>query len=100
MREQLSKILQVADTPNITMQVVPFEAGAHPGLDNTFALMEFDSSAQTPVVFVESLAGDLYLERESEIRRYREVLEYLRACALSPDHSVEYIKKTMKAFEV
>jgi len=99
MRAQLSKILQVATTPNITMQIVPFEAGAHPGLDNTFALMEFDSSAQTPVVFVENLAGDLYLERESEIRRYQEVLEYLRACALSPARSVEYIEKTMKAFE-
>ena len=50
MREQLSKILEVADTPNVTMQIVPFEAGAHPGLDNTFTLLEFDNSVQPPVV--------------------------------------------------
>ena len=43
MREQLSKILEMAATSNVTMQVVPFEAGAHPGLDNTFMLLEFDS---------------------------------------------------------
>ncbi len=99
MREQLSKILEVAATPNVTMQVVPFEAGAHPGLDNTFTLLEFDSSIQSPVIFVENLAGDFYLEREPEIRCYQEVLEHLRACALSPANSVKYIQETTKVFE-
>lgn len=99
MREQLSRILEVAADPNVTVQVIPFDAGAHPGLDNTFALLEFDSSVQSPVVFVENLAGDFYLEREAEIRRYREVLEFLRACALSPDHSAKHIKDTMKTLE-
>jgi transcriptional regulator with XRE-family HTH domain len=99
MREQLGKILEAAATPNVTMQVVPFEAGAHPGLDNTFILMEFDSSAQSPVVFVENLAGYLYLERDPEIQRYREALEHLRACALSPPNSVKYVEEIRKALE-
>lgn len=99
MREQLSKILEVAATSNVTMQVVPFEAGAHPGIDNTFMLLEFDSSAQSPVVFVENLAGNFYLERDAEIQRYREVLEYVRACALSPPNSVKYIEEIRKGLE-
>jgi len=73
MREQLSKILEVAAIPHVTMQVVPFDAGAHPGMDNTFTLLEFNTPAQPPVAFVENLAGTFYLERESEIMRYREV---------------------------
>jgi hypothetical protein len=68
-------------------------------LDNTFILLEFDSSAQSPVVFVENLAGNLYLERDAEIERYREVLEHLRACALSPANSVKYIEEIRKALE-
>jgi len=99
MREQLSKILETAATSNVTMQVVPFEAGAHPGLDNTFMLLEFDSSAQSPVVFVENLAGNFYLERDAEIQRYREVLEHLRACALSPARSIKYVEEIRKAHE-
>jgi transcriptional regulator with XRE-family HTH domain len=99
MREQLSKILEVAATSNVTMQVVPFEAGAQPGLDNTFILLEFDISIQSPVVFVENLAGNLYLERDAEIERYREVLEHLRACALSPANSVKYIDEIRKTLE-
>jgi transcriptional regulator with XRE-family HTH domain len=99
MREQLSKILEVAASPNITMQIVPFEAGSHPGLDNTFTLLEFEGSIQSPVAYVENLAGTFYLERESEISRYREVLEHLRAYALSPANSVKCVQEVKKAFE-
>jgi Domain of unknown function (DUF5753)/Helix-turn-helix domain len=99
MREQLSKILEMAGAANVTMQVVPFEVGAHPGLDNTFMLLEFDSSVQSPVVFVENLAGNFYLERDAEIERYREVLEHLRACALSPANSVKYIEEIGRSLE-
>jgi transcriptional regulator with XRE-family HTH domain len=99
MREQLGKILEASAASNVTMQVVPFEAGAQPGLDNTFMLLEFDGPGQSPVVFVENLAGNLYLEREAEIQRYREVLEHLRACALSPNNSIKYIEEAIKALE-
>jgi transcriptional regulator with XRE-family HTH domain len=99
MREQLGQVLKAAAAPNITMQVVPFEAGAHPGLDNTFMLLEFDSSVQSPVAYVENLAGTFYLERDSEIMRYREVLEHLRACALSPPNSVKCVQGIEKTFE-
>jgi len=99
MKEQMSKVLDVAGAPNVTMQVVPFEAGAHPGLDNTFTLLEFEKSVLGPVVFIENLAGNLYLERESEIERYREVLEHLRACALSPTNSARWVSEVKKKFE-
>jgi transcriptional regulator with XRE-family HTH domain len=99
MKEQMSKILEVADAPNVTMQVVPFEAGAHPGLDNTFTLLEFDKAVLGPVVFVEILAGNLYLEGEAQIERYREVLEHLRACALSPSNSARLVNEIKKKFE-
>jgi hypothetical protein len=99
MRDQLSKVLETADTPNVTMQVLPFEAGAHPGLDNTFMLLEFESSIQPPIVFVENLAGNFYLERDAEIQRYREVLEHLRACALSPANSIKYIQAIRRDLE-
>ena len=99
MQDQLSKIIKIAALPNVTMQVVPFEAGAHPGLDNTFTLLEFDSPLQSPVAYVENLAGTTYLERESEIRRYQEALEHLRACAFSPGKSITYAQEVKESFE-
>ena len=100
MRDQMAKIVDVSAGSNITMQIVPFEAGAHPGVDNTFTLLEFvDNSVLSPVVFVENLAGTFYLERDTEIQRYREVLDYLKACALSPDSSITSVKEAERAFK-
>jgi transcriptional regulator with XRE-family HTH domain len=99
MREQLSKMLEVAATPNVTMQIVPFEVGAHPALDSTFVLLEFDNPIQSPVVFVETLAGNIYIEQDAVIERCREILEHLRECALSPADSFSYIKEIRKGLQ-
>ena len=99
MREQMAKIIDVAASPKVTMQVVPFEAGAHPAVDNTFTLLEFNNAALSPVVFVENLAGTFYLERDAEIQRYREVLEYLKASALSPASSIRSVEDANRKFE-
>ena len=99
MKEQLTKILEVAAAPNVTMQVVPFEAGAHPGLNNAFTLLEFDDPDQPPIVFVENLAGNLFLESDAELDRYREALEHLKEYALSPTKSAHWVKQIRKKFE-
>jgi len=99
MREQMAKIIEVADSSKVTMQIVPFEAGAHPAVDNTFTLLEFSNAVLSPVVFVENLAGTFYLEREAEIQRYREVLDYLKASALSPASSIRSVEEAKRRFE-
>jgi transcriptional regulator with XRE-family HTH domain len=94
MKEQLAHIVEVGEElPNVTIQVIPFVVGAHPGMDSTFVFMEFDEVSLSPVIFVEGLAGDIYLERESDISRYREMIAHLRATALSPADSVRFISR-------
>jgi transcriptional regulator with XRE-family HTH domain len=98
MRNQLKAMVELAAMPNITLQVIPFSLGAHPGLNNTFTLLEFES-AQAPVVSMENMAGTLHLERESDVRRYREALMYLREGALDPGDSISLIEKVGEEFE-
>jgi transcriptional regulator with XRE-family HTH domain len=97
MRDQLNGMVELAAIPNMTLQVVPFSLGAHPGLDNTFTLLEFQS-AQPAVVYVENMAGTLYLERASDVDRYKEALMHLRAGALDSDSSAELIQKIRETF--
>jgi transcriptional regulator with XRE-family HTH domain len=99
MRDQMAKIIDVAASSNVMMQIVPFEAGAHPAVDNTFTLLEFDSAILPPVVFVENLAGTFYLERHEEIQRYQEVLDHLRASALGRSDSIERVEEAKRMFE-
>ena len=92
MQEQLDKILKSAADEKATVQVIPFDVGAHASTDSNFDFLEFgENSPQRTVVFVEGLFSNRYQERPIEIERYREALEYLRDAALSPRDSTSLI---------
>jgi transcriptional regulator with XRE-family HTH domain len=86
MAEQLGKILDMSVQSNITVQIIPYELGAHPAMESNFTLIELPNS--TPgVVFVEGLIGSTYLERDEDLNRYHEVFDQLQSIALSPKDS-------------
>jgi transcriptional regulator with XRE-family HTH domain len=88
MREQLARVRDTAALPNVTVQVIPYGAGAHPGMPGSFIVLEFPDPADQSLVYIDSMAGDLFLEDDREIRRYILMFEHLRAAALRPDESV------------
>ncbi len=99
MAAQMSKVLEAEKRGKVTIQVVPFETGAHVAQDSNFILFEFDeSSSLSPVIFVEGLTGNQYLEKQVDIVRYREAIEYLRDAALTPRDSLARIDEVRKAY--
>lgn len=99
MAAQLAKILEAEKHGKVTVQVVPFEIGAHVAQDSNFILFEFeDNPSLSPVVFVEGLTGNQYLEKPSDITRYREAIEYLRDAAHTPRDSLARIDEVRKAY--
>jgi transcriptional regulator with XRE-family HTH domain len=87
MKEQLGHLLESADLPNVTLQALPFSAGAHAGMPGSFVFMQFDDATIPDVIYIDSMAGDLFLETDADLRRYRLAFEHLRAAAASPDGS-------------
>lgn len=99
MAAQLGKIVEAVRQEKATVQVIPFDAGAHAAADGYFILLEFDDpNLSPPVVFLEGLTGIQYLERKVEIARYREAVEYLRDSALSPRESSSLVAESAKAY--
>ncbi|WP_344237505.1 helix-turn-helix transcriptional regulator [Kribbella hippodromi] len=90
MRAQLARLLELSEQPNIMLQVIPFDRGAHPGMTGAFVRLNFGPTAPD-IVYVESLAGDIFLETEAEIDRYGLVFDHLRAMALSPRDTTAFI---------
>jgi hypothetical protein len=84
MAAQLAHIDQMAGRPNVTVQVLPFTAGAHPAMLGSFTLMQFPDPADK---YLEAETGALYLEKPQDIRRYSLMINYLRAQALGPAES-------------
>ncbi|MEU4156201.1 helix-turn-helix transcriptional regulator [Actinoplanes sp. NPDC026670] len=92
MREQFLHLLEVIRLPNVTLQILPFAVGAHAAMDGSFAILDFPSDGDPDLVFAENAAGGLFLEKDDELRKYRQVFDTIRAAALDPESSSEMIK--------
>jgi transcriptional regulator with XRE-family HTH domain len=90
MRAQLNRIIELAGESNVTMQVIPYTAGAHPAMDSSFNVLEFAGSVPS-VVYVEGLIGWIYVERPQDVERYQQIYEHLHTVASSPRDSVEIL---------
>ncbi len=99
MADQLEKVLTAERDSRATVQVIPFDLVTNAAQDSNFVLLEFrDESNLSPVVFIEGLTGNQYLERTADIARYRETLDYLRDSALNPRDSVQLIHERQEVY--
>jgi hypothetical protein len=98
MAAQLAKILDVSKWPNVTVQVLPYEVGAHPAVESNFTILELPNP--TPgVVFAEGLIGSTYLERDDDLTRYQMIFRKLGSIALSPQSSRDLIRKFLHNYK-
>lgn len=99
MREQLHHLIEISDLPHVTMQVIPFTAGAHMGFDSPFRFLEFDQkSGIADTVFVEHQMGPFYHEDDKMVRLFREIIDHLRAEALGSQESKRRIEEMATKF--
>ncbi|MGA4849506.1 helix-turn-helix domain-containing protein [Streptomyces sp. G5(2025)] len=98
MREQLEHLLEQSRLPHVTVQVIPFELGAHPGLNGQYAILEFPDAADSSVVYIEGVTSDLYLEKAHDVQQYSVMYEHLRAQALNVEQSRQLIAGIAKDY--
>ncbi|MFI8264167.1 helix-turn-helix domain-containing protein [Streptomyces sp. NPDC085665] len=98
MRKQLDHLTHLSAQPHITMQVLPHDVGAHPGVSGQFSLLEFADAGDVSVVYLERFTSDLYLEKRSDVRLYSDMYAHLQARALSPDNTRHLINEVIGAY--
>jgi len=93
MRRQLRRLIEVADKPNITLEVIPFSAGLHPGMKGPFEIIEFADPSDSEIVYLESPRGDIFSDVPEETSKYREDFERLGKASLGAQGSLARIAK-------
>jgi transcriptional regulator with XRE-family HTH domain len=91
MRRQLHHLGTAAERPDITLQVLPLDVGAHAGMDGAFTVFRFPQPSDPEVVHLEHTTGDLYLETAEETARYAAAFEELCNVALGPEDSAALV---------
>ncbi|MGH3838995.1 MAG: helix-turn-helix domain-containing protein [Pseudonocardiaceae bacterium] len=95
MRGQLTKLLEVAERPNVEVRVLPLRRGAHAGLDGSFWLYEMPD-LYPDVAYVDNLAGAVYVEEDAAVDRFRQAYHQLSAAALDGKESAALIVAAAK----
>jgi transcriptional regulator with XRE-family HTH domain len=95
MHAQMQRLAAEAGKKNTVIQVVPYSAGAHPGSQGAFLVMDFPEP-DPALVYIETLSGNLFLETPPEVQQYRSNFEQLIALSLSPAESLRMIKIAAK----
>lgn len=93
MRDQLTHLAEKAELPHVTLQVLPFSAGAHPAMTAPFLLLGFEAEPRMNTVYLENGRGSLYLEKPADLDRYSVMFDQLQRQALTPEESSQVITR-------
>ncbi|MCL2585817.1 MAG: helix-turn-helix domain-containing protein [Streptosporangiales bacterium] len=93
MRAQIGRLLEVADLPNVTLQVVPFGRGGHAAAGGSFSMLRFADPGVPDMVYAEQLASAVYFDKESDVDLYAGVMDRLGAKALIPAQTRSFLTR-------
>ncbi|MBA8823111.1 transcriptional regulator with XRE-family HTH domain [Saccharopolyspora lacisalsi] len=83
LRRQLTHLLEMSEREHVTVQVMPLDAGAHPAQAGPFVILGYAHHADPDLVYLETHAGGMYLDKEVELSHYTAMMDHLRAHALN-----------------
>jgi transcriptional regulator with XRE-family HTH domain len=95
MRGQLERLVEATKLPNVTLQVLPFDSGAHPAMVGSFSVLRFPDRELPDVVYLEHLTSALYLDKPDEVDQYLHVMETICVRAAAPDQTVELLERIL-----
>jgi transcriptional regulator with XRE-family HTH domain len=98
MRDQLDKLVRLADSDRVTLQIAEFAEGPHPGTYAPFSLFRFAEPELPDMVFTEYLTGALYLDSRKEVATHLEVLDHMSARAASAERTKQLLRERRADF--
>jgi transcriptional regulator with XRE-family HTH domain len=95
MARQLERLKEYAAQPHVTLRVLPFANGAHPGMLGNFVLLEFSESDLDDLIYIETLQDITIRDDADLIARYSDRFEKLESLSLSTEDSLVYLDKVI-----
>jgi hypothetical protein len=95
MAAQLEHLLTLA--PKITVQVIPFDAGAYGLMAGDCMIITYPEPDETPGVYLDYLTGGAWVDDGDDVSRFTTMFEDALAMALSPADTADMIRRYMGA---
>jgi transcriptional regulator with XRE-family HTH domain len=95
MRGQLESLIEAADLPNVSLRVLPYDAGLYPAVGNPFVILTFAGSVDPDVVLCENRVGERYFHDADEVAGFHADFRQMIKGSLNEAASVTLIKKAI-----
>ncbi|MEV0642076.1 helix-turn-helix transcriptional regulator [Streptomyces sp. NPDC050619] len=85
MREQIDRLLEVSELDHVSVDIVPFSAGAHVGACAPFTYFRFEEPELPDIVYSEILSASVYLDQRSDVAAHLEAHNRMSLLTSSAD---------------
>lgn len=92
MRKQIRHVVNTAQLPNVTVQVLPFSVGFHPAMTGSFTALRFPETPMMNTVYAEIKGGAVYMEKPPDVERYTACFERLTELALDEERTLSFLE--------
>lgn len=98
MKEQLNALADLAESlPNVTVQVLPYDAGAHASQGYSFSYLTFEDVPGS-IVYSEGITSATYFDKQSDLSRHEDIFQRLVAASERPEKSIAMIRNVAEEF--
>jgi transcriptional regulator with XRE-family HTH domain len=99
MAEQLNHVANLVDEhPGVTVQILPFDAGAHASMGYNFSILSF-SDVPGSIAYTEALTSATYIDKELDLGRHDQIFQRLMAASVRPEKSVSWLRETARDYD-
>ncbi|GLY00199.1 MULTISPECIES: helix-turn-helix transcriptional regulator [Actinoplanes] len=92
LREQIEYLLEISASPNVRLQVMPFDRGGHAAAGGAFSILRFPHEKLPDVVYIEHLTSGLYLEKREDVDMYAAAIGRLFIEAEHPSRTPDILQ--------
>lgn len=95
LRAQIERLIEATTLPRVSLQVLPFSAGAHPAMVGAFSILRFAEQDLPDVVYLEHATSALYLDRPEDVEEYAEILTNAGLHGAPPDQTTKVLSELL-----
>jgi transcriptional regulator with XRE-family HTH domain len=91
LRDQIRKLIEACEMPNVTLQVLPYDVGGHAAAGGAFSMLRFPAPDLPDIVYLEQLTSAVYLDKRQEVDFYQGVMDRLSLQAATPQETPDIL---------
>ena len=95
LRAQIERLIEATTLPRVSLQVLPFSAGAHAAMVGAFSILRFADQDLPDVVYLEHVTNAMYLDKPEDVEEYAHIMSSVGVHGAPPEQTAEILTELL-----